>query len=68
MDLIMPKMGGLEAIARIREISPSVPIIILTSTSKKEEVMAAAVHKVKGYVKKPIQIDRLMQLAIKCFQ
>jgi two-component system, chemotaxis family, chemotaxis protein CheY len=68
MDLIMPKMGGLEAISKIREISPSVPIIILTSTSKKEEVMAAAVHKVKGYVKKPIQMDRLMQLAIKCFQ
>jgi CheY-like chemotaxis protein len=68
MDLIMPKMGGLEAIAKIREISQSVPIIILTSTSKKEEVMAAAAQKVKGYVKKPIQMDRLMQLAVKCFQ
>jgi len=68
MDLIMPKMGGLEAIARIREISPSVHIIILTSTSKKEEVMAAAVHKVKGYVKKPIQMDRLLKLAQNCFQ
>jgi two-component system chemotaxis response regulator CheY len=68
MDLIMPKMGGIEAITRIREISPSVPIIILTSTSKKEEVMAAAAHKVKGYVKKPIQMDRLLQLAGSCFQ
>lgn len=68
MDLIMPKMGGLEAVARIRETHPSVPIIILTSTSKKEEVMTAAVHKVKGYVKKPIQMDRLLQLALNCFQ
>ncbi len=68
MDLIMPKMGGLEAVARIREISPAVHIIILTSTSKKEEVMAAAVHKVKGYVKKPIQMDRLLKLARHCFQ
>ena len=68
MDLIMPKMGGLEAIAKIREINQSVPIIILTSTSKKEEVMAAAAQKVKGYVKKPIQMDRLMKLATNCFQ
>jgi two-component system, chemotaxis family, chemotaxis protein CheY len=68
MDLIMPKMGGLEAISRIREISPAVPVIILTSTSKKEEVVAAAALKVKGYVKKPIQMDRLLQLAGSCFQ
>ena len=68
MDLIMPKMGGLEAIARIRELSPNVYIIILTSTSKKEEVVAAAAHKVKGYIKKPIQMDRLLKLARSCFQ
>ena len=68
MDLIMPKMGGLEAIAKIREINPAVPIIVLTSTSKKEEVMAAVKHKVKGYIKKPIQVDNLLKLAISCFQ
>lgn len=68
MDLVMPKMGGLEAIARIREMSPAVPIIVLTSTSKKEEVKAAAAHKVKGYVMKPIQMDQLMELARSCFQ
>lgn len=68
MDLIMPKMGGLEAIAKIREINPSVPIIILTSTSKKEEVMAAAAHNIKGYIKKPIKMDKLLALAASCFQ
>lgn len=68
MDLIMPKMGGLEAIAKIREINPSVPIIVLTSTSKKEEVMAAAAHNIKGYIKKPIKMDKLLALAASCFQ
>jgi CheY-like chemotaxis protein len=68
MDLIMPKMGGIEAIEKIREVNPSVHIIILTSTSKKEEVMAAAEHKVKGYIKKPIQIDQLLKVAQGCFQ
>ena len=68
MDLVMPKMGGLEAIARIREMSAAVHIIVLTSTSKKEEVKAAAAHKVKGYIMKPIQMDQLMELARSCFQ
>jgi CheY-like chemotaxis protein len=67
MDLIMPKMGGLEAIAKIREINDSIPIIVLTSTSKKEEVMIAVKHKVKGYIKKPIQMDNLLKLAKSCF-
>jgi CheY-like chemotaxis protein len=68
MDLVMPKMGGLEAIAQIREMRPAVPIIVLTSSSKKEEVMAAAAHKVKGYVIKPIQMDQLLELARSCFR
>lgn len=67
MDLVMPKMGGLEAIAQIREMRPTVPIIVLTSSSKKEEVMAAAAHKVKGYVIKPIQMDQILELARSCF-
>jgi CheY-like chemotaxis protein len=68
MDLVMPKMGGLEAIAQIREMRPTVPIIVLTSSSKKEEVMAAAAHKVKGYVIKPIQMEQLLELARSCFR
>ena len=67
MDLIMPKMGGLEAIAKIREVNSAVPIIILTSTSKKEEVLAAAALKIKGYIKKPISLPQLLKLAQSCF-
>lgn len=68
MDLIMPKMGGLEAIAKIRELQSPVKIIILTSTSKKEEVQAAATYKVKGFIKKPLKMDQLLDLAISCFE
>jgi len=67
MDLVMPKMGGLEAIAQIREIDPLVPIIVLTSSAKKDEVVAAAEHKVKGYIRKPIKMDRILELAQSCF-
>ena len=53
------------------EVFPDHDVALLHGRLKpreKEEVMAAAVHKVKGYVKKPIQMDKLMQLAKSCFQ
>ena len=68
MDLVMPKMGGLEAIAHIRELDSSTKIVVLTSSSKKSEVMAASKLKVKGYIKKPLKTDRLLELAINCLK
>ena len=67
MDLVMPKMGGLEAIGHIRELDPSVHIIVLTSSSKKDEVLKAAGYKVKGYIRKPIKMDHILELAKSCF-
>ncbi|MCP4748716.1 MAG: response regulator [Desulfobacteraceae bacterium] len=68
MDLIMPKMGGLEAIRLIRDIYPEINIIVFTSSSKKQEVVTAASYKVKGYVKKPIQMEKLLKLVNTCFE
>jgi DNA-binding NarL/FixJ family response regulator len=67
MDLVMPKMGGLEAIDHIRELGSAVHIIVLTSSSKKDEVVKAAGYKVKGYMRKPIKMDHIMELAKSCF-
>ena len=68
MDLVMPEMGGLEAIAHIRELDSSTKIVVLTSSSKKSEVMTASELKVKGYIKKPLKTDRLLDLAISCLK
>jgi CheY-like chemotaxis protein len=37
MDLEMPRMGGLAAMAAIREFAPDLPIVVLTGYSKNEE-------------------------------
>ncbi len=68
MDLVMPKMNGLEAIGQIRKMAPEAKVIILTSTSKKSEVLAAASLGIRGYVKKPIKSEKLMELATNCFK
>ena len=68
MDLVMPKMNGLDAIGRIRKMTPEAKVIVLTSTSKKSEVLSAASLGIRGYVKKPIKSEKLMELATDCFK
>lgn len=67
MDLVMPELGGLEAISKIRGTAPHAPIIVLTSTAKKAEVVQAAKFKVKGYIRKPVDQEKLIDLAKNCF-
>ena len=67
MDLVMPELGGLEAIAKIRRVAPLAHIIVLTSTAKKSEVLEAAKHKVKGYIRKPVDQEKLLNLSKNCF-
>jgi two-component system chemotaxis response regulator CheY len=61
MDLIMPQMGGLEAILEIREGEKEAKFIILSSSAKKEERMAAQTLNVKAYLIKPVKVDELVE-------
>lgn len=67
MDLVMPELGGLEAMARIRRLDSRAHIIVLTSTAKKAEVLEAAKLKVKGYIRKPVDQQKLLALSRSCF-
>ncbi|MCA1795929.1 MAG: response regulator [Desulfobacteraceae bacterium] len=41
MDINMPEMGGFEAIEKIREYNPNAKFIILSSSSRKDEIITA---------------------------
>lgn len=61
MDLVMPNMGGLDAMAAIREFSPEAKFIVLTSSSRTDEVMTAKTIGVSAYLIKPFQGDALLK-------
>ncbi len=61
MDINMPKMSGLEAISKIREYSPNSKFIILSSSSRKDEIITAKTLKVSGYLVKPVDQDKLIE-------
>ncbi|MBW1782523.1 MAG: response regulator [Deltaproteobacteria bacterium] len=62
LDLVMPKLGGLEALARMRQTNPTAKIIMLTSSSKKDDVIKAARLNILKYIKKPINVESFLDL------
>ena len=60
VDLKMPKVDGMSLISFIREISPTLPIIVFTGMGYDEEQMHAALRAgANGYVSKNLPIEQL---------
>jgi CheY-like chemotaxis protein/CheY-specific phosphatase CheX len=60
MDLVMPELGGLDAIMEIRKSSPKAEFIVLTSSSRRDEVVTAKQLNVSSYIIKPVDTKDLM--------
>lgn len=60
MDLLMPKMGGLDAIIEIQEFDPEAKFVVLSSSSRKDEVVSAKTLKVLSYIIKPLNMENFL--------
>lgn len=60
-DLQMPKMGGLEMIKRMREISPDLPVIINSAFSDPHLLLQSIALDVDDYLLKPTDLPRMRQ-------
>ena len=61
LDLVMPVMGGIEAIPRIIEGSPRSRVIILTSFGEEDKLLPAIRAGAQGYLLKDIPPNELVQ-------
>lgn len=59
MDIEMPGMTGLEAIRRIKDLSPQVPVIIMTAYGTTDRVIEAMKLGAYEYMEKPFDIDKM---------
>ncbi|WP_052380365.1 PAS domain S-box protein [Paenibacillus camerounensis] len=59
MDLQMPEMDGFEAAARIRELSPGLPVIAMTARTMQEERERSFASGMNGHIAKPVDPDIL---------
>jgi PAS domain S-box-containing protein len=59
LDLIMPVMGGEEALSHIKRVRPDVPIIISSGYNAEESIRKFPEGSVAGFLQKPYTADAL---------
>ncbi len=59
MDIRMNRMGGIEALKLIKEVSPGIPIIIMTAYASVSTAVDALKSGAYDYMTKPLDIDEL---------
>jgi len=67
MDLTMPRMDGREAFLRMREIDPTVPVVLTSGFSENDAVSDFAGRGLAGFLPKPYQrsqFDAIMRQAM----
>src|SRR3954453_4881667 len=65
MDIVMPKMGGLEALRQIRAADPGAQVVMVTALDQKQTLMESIRDGAVDFVVKPFECARMMSLLTK---
>jgi two-component system response regulator HydG len=68
MDVRMSRVSGIEALKKIKEISPGIPIIIMTAYASVNTAVDALKSGAYDYLTKPLDIDELKILVSKALR
>ena len=67
LDIIMPEMDGLATLEKIKEISPDIPVIMMTAHTDEELVLRALKNGAFDYLAKPLYIEELLLSAKRAY-
>jgi len=62
LDILMPGMGGLDMLKRLRATHPSLPVILISHMDDEEARQQAMTLRVNAYLVKPFEFDCLEEL------
>jgi two-component system response regulator AtoC len=68
MDVRMPEMDGLEALAKIKALDPRIFVVIMTAHSNLQDAVKAIRDGAYDYVEKPVQPEKLSQIVKKAIE
>jgi DNA-binding response OmpR family regulator len=59
LDILMPEMDGLTVLRKIRELSPDLPVVMVSVSSAVDHVITALREGANDFVRKPVDLDEL---------
>jgi two-component system, OmpR family, response regulator len=62
LDLMMPKMDGIETLKRVRKIDSDIAVVIYTGYPNVESAIAAMKLEAVDYLKKPFNVDEFREV------
>ena len=65
-DILMPVMDGIKFVEMIRKEDEIIPIILITAHTEKNYLLSAVRLHLEEYLIKPINLDKILTLLIKC--
>ncbi len=61
LDIVMPEVGGIEALQVIREVSPNVPIVMLSSAGTPQKLMQTLKMGAIDFIQKPYTREQIVK-------
>lgn len=61
LDIVMPEVGGIEALQTIREISPDVPVVMLSSAGTPQKLMQTLKMGAIDFIQKPYTKEQIVR-------
>jgi two-component system chemotaxis response regulator CheY len=61
MDVVMPKMNGIEALKAIKQIDPGARVVMCTAVGQEQMVKLAIKTGARGYIVKPFQAPKVIE-------
>jgi two-component system chemotaxis response regulator CheY len=62
MDLVMPVMGGLDALRQIRALDPQARVVVVTALDQKQALMDSIRDGALDFIVKPFDRERVLNL------
>ncbi len=60
MDLVMPRVGGMEALGRIKGAHPELPVMMMTAYGSIDSAVKALKTGAEDYLTKPLDVDEVL--------
>lgn len=68
MDIVMPEMGGIEAVKRIVEKNPDARVVMCSAMGQQSLVIEAIQAGARDFVIKPFQASRVLEAAARALE